>query len=151
VHILRISTKGRYALAALTLMAQRADEEEKFTVHRISEALGISKIYLEQVFSFLKRDGLVNSIKGAQGGYQLSRPASDISVYDVLSVAELLMFEKTESSVDESAPGIEKAMTDLVFNKIDKVLLEALKSISLSDLAKYASENNPNGEYMFFI
>ena len=64
-----------------------------FPVLKISEA-GVSKIYLEQVFSLLKRDGLVNSIKGAQGGYQLSRPAEEISVYDILSVAELSMFEK---------------------------------------------------------
>ena len=56
--------------------------------------LAVSKIYLEQVFSLLKRDGLANSIKGAQGGYQLSRPAEEISVYDILSVAELSMFEK---------------------------------------------------------
>lgn len=148
---MRISTKGRYALAAMTLMAQKADSEEIFPVLKISEALGVSKIYLEQVFSLLKRDGLVNSIKGAQGGYQLSRPAEEISVYDILSVAELSMFEKTEESVKEKAPDIESAMSELVFDRIDAVLAEILKEISLADLAKYANDYGLNGEYMFFI
>jgi len=151
VYVLRISTKGRYALAAMTLMAQKADSEEIFPVLKISEALGVSKIYLEQVFSLLKRDGLVNSIKGAQGGYQLSRPAEEISVYDILSVAELSMFEKTEESVKEKAPDIESAMSELVFVRIDAVLAEILKEISLADLAKYANDYGLNGEYMFFI
>ena len=69
----------------------------------LAENLGISKIYLEQIFSLLKRSGLVASVKGAQGGYHLAKPASEISVYEILKALEQILFEPTESSVDERA------------------------------------------------
>ncbi|MFV0412017.1 MAG: RrF2 family transcriptional regulator, partial [Oscillospiraceae bacterium] len=65
---MKVSTKGRYALAAVTHMAQQHSTGEYITVLSIAERLGLSKIYLEQVFSLLKRGGIVNSTKGAQGG-----------------------------------------------------------------------------------
>ena len=70
---MKISAKGRYGLAAMTYLARSYAAGAPVTIISISEKLGISKIYLEQVFSLLKRARLVNSIKGSQGGYQLSR------------------------------------------------------------------------------
>ncbi|MEI6102174.1 MAG: Rrf2 family transcriptional regulator, partial [Eubacteriales bacterium] len=81
---MRISAKSRYALAAITYMAIIDNKKECVTVISISEQLGISKIYLEQVFSLLKRAKLVVSIKGAQGGYRLAKPAVKIAIADVL-------------------------------------------------------------------
>ena len=85
---MRISAKGRYALAAAISMAQQHGTGEYITVISISEKLGISKIYLEQVFSLLKRAGLVTSVKGAQGGYQLSRMPGQITALDLLMAVE---------------------------------------------------------------
>ncbi|HCX65526.1 MAG TPA: Rrf2 family transcriptional regulator, partial [Eubacteriaceae bacterium] len=76
---MKLSAKGRYALAATTSMAQNKDKNEYITLISISEKLSISKIYLEQIFSLLKRGGVVNSIKGSQGGYQLSRSPKQIT------------------------------------------------------------------------
>ena len=56
---MRISAKGRYALASVVHMAQQQHSGESITLVSISERLGISKIYLEQVFSLLKRGELV--------------------------------------------------------------------------------------------
>ena len=56
---MRISAKGRYALASVIHMAQQHHSGESVTLISISERLGISKIYLEQVFSLLKRGELV--------------------------------------------------------------------------------------------
>src|SRR5690606_1073070 len=107
---MRISAKGRYALAAVINMAQQYDSGECITVISISERLGISKIYLEQVFSMLKRGDIVRSVKGAQGGYQLVRPPEQITVLDVLSAVETSLFETVEDTVPEKAPEIEAAM-----------------------------------------
>ena len=90
---MRISAKGRYALASTISLAQDYAKGEYTTVLSISEKLGISKIYLEQVFSLLKRGGIVNSVKGSQGGYQLARMPQQITLYDVLSAVELSLFE----------------------------------------------------------
>ena len=85
---MRISAKGRYALAAMVHMAQGHANGECTTLISISEKLGISKIYLEQVFSLLKRGDIVTSVKGAQGGYMLTRSPGEISAYQVLSAVE---------------------------------------------------------------
>ena len=77
---MKFSSKGRYAIAALVYMAQKNGNEEQITILAISQALGISKIYLEQVFSMLKRADIVTSIKGAQGGYRLTNPPEEITV-----------------------------------------------------------------------
>ena len=86
---MKISAKGRYGLAAMTYLARNYASGSPITIISISEKLGISKIYLEQVFSLLKRANLVHSIKGSQGGYQLAREPRAISAYDILSSIEL--------------------------------------------------------------
>ncbi len=148
---MRISAKGRYALAAMISMAEQYPNGEFITLVSISEKLGISKIYLEQVFSLLKRGGLVTSVKGAQGGYQLQRRPKLISVRDILSAVELSLFEPAEDTVLKKAPEIEKAMRLAAFADLDQAIQKALGKISLEDLvaetAKYKTENG----LMFYI
>ncbi|QAT50404.1 Rrf2 family transcriptional regulator [Caproiciproducens sp. NJN-50] len=146
---MRISTKGRYGLASLILMAQKYLSRENVTVIFISEQLGISKIYLEQVFSLLKRDNIVISVKGSRGGYRLLKTPDAISVYEVLSALEPSLFEITESSVEDKAPEVERTMQKKVFDVINSALITALKKITLYDLARDA-EKRPAG-YMYYI
>lgn len=148
---MRISAKGRYALAAMISMSESYASGEYITVISISEKLGISKIYLEQVFSLLKRGGLVNSIKGAQGGYQLSRMPRQISVYQVLSAVELSLFEPAEDTVEQKAPDIEKAMRLSAFEKLDKAVLDSLSEVTLEDLSTEAERHREENSFMFYI
>lgn len=148
---MRISVKGRYALAATISMAENFDSGECRTVVSISERLGISKIYLEQVFSLLKRGGIVSSIKGAQGGYQLARMPQQIKVYDILSSVELTLFEPTESTVLTKAPEIEAAMRSAAFDKLDVAVLGALNQVTLSDLLTAVEKHKAGNELMFYI
>ncbi len=148
---MKISAKGRYALAAMIYMAAKYERSEYITVIRISESLDISKIYLEQVFSLLKRSSLLISMKGAQGGYQLARMPEKITVFDILSAIEFALFEKTEDTVSKKAPEIEKAMRSSAFNVLDKKVKETLKKMKLSDLATDAQKHSPNEEFMFYI
>jgi Rrf2 family transcriptional regulator, cysteine metabolism repressor len=147
--IMRISVKGRYGLAAMIYIAQYYDSGDNITVLSISDKLGVSKIYLEQVFSLLKRGGLVNSLKGAQGGYMLSRPPKQISAYDILLSTELALFENVEETVYQKAPEIDDAMHTLVYNPIDESVKAVLQKITLYDLVH--ETNNNKHEPMFFI
>lgn len=147
---MRISAKGRYALAATTCMAQN-NSNEYITLISISEKLDISKIYLEQVFSLLKRGGIVNSIKGSQGGYQLSRNANQITVYEILSAVETSLFENAEETISSKAPEIEKAMILSVYEPLDAAVKEALHKISLYDLVSEAEKHKSEQGFMFFI
>lgn len=148
---MKISAKGRYALAAMTHMAQRYDSGEYITVLSIADRLGISKIYLEQVFSLLKRGGLVISIKGAQGGYQLSKSPSEITAFDILSAVELSLFEPTDNSVMERAPEIEKALKIRVFEALDAVVKSGLEKVTLLDLVMEAERHREDDAMMFYI
>lgn len=148
---MRISTKGRYALAAAISMAQQHNNGEFITVFSISEKLGISKIYLEQVFSLLKRGGLVISVKGAQGGYQLSRAPEQITVFELLSAVEGSLFEGAEETVASKSPDIEKAMRLTVFDKLDKSVEAALSQVTLDDLVSATEKHNRDSAQMFYI
>ena len=148
---MRISAKGRYALAATISMAQGYEQGAHITVLSISEKLGISKIYLEQVFSLLKRGDIVVSAKGAQGGYMLSRAPGDISACQVLLAVETALFENTEATVAEKAPQIDTAMRTRVFDALDCAVKASLQQATLSDLAREAEKLGTQNGLMFFI
>lgn len=148
---MRISSKGRYGLAAMISVAQLGISGDFVTVISIAEKLGISKIYLEQVFSLLKRSKLVNSIKGSQGGYQLSKPAEKITAFEILQAVEISLFEKTERSVSEEANSIEISLNSLIWTNLDKSIAEVLKNVTLSDLVQEAEISKSGNDMMYYI
>ncbi len=148
---MRISSKGRYGVAAMISMAQNQSKSEYITIISVAEKLGISKIYLEQVFSLLKRAGLVASIKGAQGGYKLAMPMEKITAAQILRAVEVGLFEKTEKSVSESANHIDLTMDSLIWHRLDASILETLEAVTLSDLAKESDKHKKGKDLMFYI
>lgn len=148
---MRLSAKSRYALAATIHMAQNSNKNEYITLISISDKLDISKIYLEQVFSLLKRGGIVNSIKGSQGGYQLARDSKQITVYDILSSVETSLFESAEETIKEKAPEIEAALNTAVYGPLDATVKTMLIKVSLSDLVSETEKQKPDQGFMFFI
>jgi Rrf2 family protein len=147
---LKISAKSRYALAALVQMGMSTSNEETVAIASLSESLGISKIYLEQVFSLLKRGNIVTSTKGAMGGYRLARSARDISALDILTAIEISLFEKVDPTVADRAPAIEHALTSGVFDELDAALPEVLKKIKLIHLINAAEEFDDEG-FMYYL
>ncbi len=131
---MKISARARYGLSSMIVMAQNYHAGENITVMSIADKLGISKIYLEQVFSLLKRAGLVSSAKGAQGGYLLGRSPKQITAYEILCAIEHALFEQSAPTVADSAPEIETAMQSYVFRILDIAVKDALDKITLDDL-----------------
>ena len=84
---MKLSTKGRYAMVALTDLALRPGDE-LVTLGDIARRHDISLPYLEQLFVKLRRGGLVESVRGPGGGYRLARAPSEIRVVDVLSAVD---------------------------------------------------------------
>ena len=148
---MRISAKGRYALASMIYIAQNAEKGQHITLISISENLGISKLYLEQVFNLLKKGNLVNSIKGSQGGYRLSRDQKLITVYDILFEIEHSLFEKTEKTVWDKFPEIDNAIRLTVFEPIDSTIKEHLMKTTLNDLILAAEKFKGKDVYMYYI
>ncbi|GAB4344614.1 MAG: Fe-S cluster assembly transcriptional regulator IscR [Gammaproteobacteria bacterium] len=84
---MKLTTKGRYAVTAMLDLAIHYTNGP-ITLADISKRQGISLSYLEQLFSRLRRRGLVSSVRGPGGGYRLARPASDIAVIEVITAVD---------------------------------------------------------------
>jgi len=84
---MKLSTKGRYAMVALTDLALQ-DSAKLVTLGEISERQDISLAYLEQLFVKLRRAKLVESVRGPGGGYRLARPAAEIRVSEILGAVD---------------------------------------------------------------
>ena len=89
---MRLTTKGRFAVTAMLDLALNevgADDSVKpVTLSGISERQDISLSYLEQLFSRLRRQGLVSSVRGPGGGYNLAKAKDDISVSAIISAVD---------------------------------------------------------------
>jgi len=82
-----LNTRGRYAVTAMAdLACHPADDAVALSV--IGERQHLSAAYLEQIFGQLRRAGLVDSVRGRAGGYRLSRPATEISVAEIMAAVE---------------------------------------------------------------
>ena len=79
---MKLSSKGRYAVMALADLA-KFNLKEPVSLRDISLRQGISLVYLEQLFSKLKKNKIVTSVRGNRGGYVLSKQASEIKISDV--------------------------------------------------------------------
>ncbi|HEY1448023.1 MAG TPA: Rrf2 family transcriptional regulator [Caulobacteraceae bacterium] len=84
---MQLSTKGRYAVMAMTDLAGRSAERAT-PLAAIAETQQISKPYLEQLFSRLRRRGLVESVRGPGGGYRLAKAADALSVAEVVAAVD---------------------------------------------------------------
>lgn len=147
---MKISAKGRYGIAAMVFLARNYDASAPITIISISEHLGISKIYLEQVFSLLKRSRLVNSIKGSQGGYQLARHPREITAYDILSSIEISLIEKAGPAT-EKMEALNRMLSRQVFDVLDQSILETLRAITLEDLLTALNSEETDDSLMYFI
>jgi len=84
---MRITTKGRYAIRAIINMALNEDNKP-ISIKSISQSEDLSPIFLEQIFTKLKKAGITESVRGASGGFRLARGLDEISVLDVLESVE---------------------------------------------------------------
>jgi Rrf2 family cysteine metabolism transcriptional repressor len=139
---MNISTKGRYGLRAMVDIAVHSIGDY-IPLKIIAERQDISENYLEQVFSVLRKANLVKSARGSQGGYTLSRKASQITVGEVLRVLE---GDLDISGDDNGALGIDKTIkvciNTIVWQKVNEQINAVMDSVTLGDLVeKYTSLN----------
>src|SRR5690606_14897980 len=133
---MKLSTRGRYGLRAMLDLALHYDDGY-ISLRHIAERQEISEGYLEQVFAMLKKDGLVKSVRGAQGGYKLSYPPEDITVGMILRTLEgsLAPVECVDGENPSKCSRYDECVTKFIWEKMRDSLYEVVDSISLEDLA----------------
>ena len=148
---MRITAKGRYALAAIVEIAAQTKAGETVSVVGIADKLGISKIFLEQAISQLKKAELLRSTKGPKGGYQLARSPQSITVLDTLAAVENVLLEPADPTVAEQAPGLEAALRDQVWDRLDNAITSCLGATSIQDLLDAALQQHSDQAFMLNI
>ena len=130
---MRISTRGRYALQAMVVMAG-SEGEDSLRLRDIAQRAGISENYLEQLFIQLKEHGLVRGIQGANGGYVLARPDTGITAGDVLRAVES-SFNPVTCLGEEKCNREEICITRLVWKGLQDRIFSVVDGKTLADLA----------------
>jgi Rrf2 family cysteine metabolism transcriptional repressor len=150
---MKISTKGRYGARAMLDLALHSNANEPVTLNSIAERQNISEQYLEQIFSVLRKSGLVESVRGAQGGYRLGREASKITVGDIVRVLEGSLDPVDCISCDNATKceRYEICVMKDVWKKLSDSINSAVDSFTLADLMEQYHEKNKDKEVMFYI
>lgn len=149
---MKISTKGRYGLRALLDLAIHSNGEH-VPLSNIAERQEISENYLEQVFSTLRKAGLIRSVKGAQGGYILVDKASKIKVGTILRVLEgdLSVADEEISSQERYDLSLQHCIQANVWDKMTESINSLVDSITLEDLLQEYKLMHGKSNIMYYI
>lgn len=143
---MKLSTKGRYGLRAVLDLALNS-ENETVALSSIAERQSISISYLEQLIAKLKKAGIVNSIRGAQGGYVLAKPSDQISVGDILRALEGDLNPVDCAEViggEATCSGSDLCVTKYVWKRISDSINQTVDEIKLSELVAESKEVRQN-------
>ena len=132
---MKLSSKGRYAVMALADLA-KFDPNEPVSLRDISLRQGISLDYLEQLFLKLKKNNIVNSVRGIKGGYILSKEASNIKISDIFFAVDEKV--KTIGCEKHSKKGCNgktaKCITHDLWDELEDYINNFFEKKSLRDL-----------------
>ena len=129
---MRLTTKGRFAVTAMLDLALH-EVDKPVTLAGISERQGISLSYLEQLFSRLRRNGLVKSVRGPGGGYRIAKTHAEISVSDIITAVDELI-DATQCGGKENCQDERRCMTHDLWASLNDKILEYLSGVALADL-----------------
>ncbi len=141
---MKISTRGRYAVRLMLDLALNGTDQY-VTIKSIAERQEISSKYLEQIISDLNRAGFVKSVRGAQGGYKLTRPPETYTVGAILRLIEgsLVPVACMEDEPNQ-CPRSETCVTLDVWKQVDEAVSNVVDNITLADLVRKAQEKTAN-------
>jgi Rrf2 family cysteine metabolism transcriptional repressor len=130
--MISVTSKSRYAVVALAELARSGDRP--IPIAQVAERRGIPVQFLEQLFTTLRRDGLLQSHRGVKGGYTLARPAAEIDVLEVVQSLDGRLGEEGREAGGIWAEGVE-------------ALRQVFRSTTIADIARRESEEAGTGIY----
>jgi Rrf2 family iron-sulfur cluster assembly transcriptional regulator len=129
---MKLTSKGRYAVTAMLDVTIHASSGP-VSLADISERQAISLSYLEQLFSKLRKNGLVTSIRGPGGGYRLGRCSAKIAIADVISAVNESV-DATKCHGKGNCQGGEQCLTHSLWEGLSQRIEEFLQNITLAEL-----------------
>lgn len=138
---MKISGKERYAVTAMLDLALKG-ESEPVTLDEIAANHGVSASYLEQIFAKLRGAGLVRGVRGPGGGYYLGRPASKITIAEILDAIEGIRVEGIRA-VSPGSP-VHPVASRLLWDDLDGRVRGFLDGITLGGLVERGARCQTN-------
>ena len=140
---MKLTTKGRYAVMAMADLASN-NQSGPISLTEISLRQNISLPYLEQIFIKLKNKKLVKSSRGANGGYNLDRPASDIKLSNIINAVdeEVKMLNCKKQSKRGCNNKLTKCITHNLWDQLDQHINSFFEKVKLQDLVKQSNNLN---------
>jgi Rrf2 family iron-sulfur cluster assembly transcriptional regulator len=135
---MRLSTKGRYAVMAMTDLAVHTGQDGRaVSLADIAGRQEISQAYLEQLFARLRRAGLVKSVRGPGGGYRLAKPAGETRIAEIVLAADEPI-RATRCSAEKPGvgcmPGGAQCLTHGLWDALGRHIEHYLSGVSLEDV-----------------
>jgi Rrf2 family cysteine metabolism transcriptional repressor len=130
--VISVTSKSRYAVVALAELARAGDRP--IPIAQVAERRGMPVQFLEQLFSTLRRDGLLSSQRGVRGGYSLARPAEEITVLDVVQALDGRLGQEGKEAGGIWAEGVE-------------ALREVFRTTTIADVASREADEAGTGMY----
>jgi len=128
----RLTTKGRYAVTAMLDVAFHS-QKRPVTLTDIATRQTISLSYLEQLFSRLRRAGIVKGVRGPGGGYKLSRKPSEINIADIIAAVDDQL-DSTKCGGEANCQKNQSCLTHDLWMGLSEQIRDYLKGITLGDL-----------------
>ncbi|MBR0031508.1 MAG: Rrf2 family transcriptional regulator [Treponema sp.] len=129
--MLKISTKGQYALLIMTELAEQ-NQEKYIPLKLLSHRHNLSSKYLEQILIQLSKTGLVMGLRGNNGGYKLARPAESYTVGEILRAMEGDLNPRTITD----SPTVSSVGNDDFWNEFSTVINNFVDSSTLEQIAE---------------
>jgi Rrf2 family iron-sulfur cluster assembly transcriptional regulator len=131
---MRLTTKGRFAVTAMIDVAMH-NGDGPVTLAGVAERQKISLSYLEQLFGKLRRAGLVDSVRGPGGGYNLARASDVVSVADIITAVDEPI-DATQCGGKENCMDDRRCMTHELWAGLNAHIFTFLSSVSLEQLVR---------------
>jgi len=127
---MKLTSKGRYAVTAMLDLAFHS-RTGPVTLSQISERQGISLSYLEQLFTRMRKNGLVRSTRGPGGGYSLERPPAEVAVAQIISAVDEVV-DTTRCSGSNNCQDGDRCLTHKLWDELSRQIYGFLDSITLA-------------------
>jgi len=126
-----VSTRSQYGMRALVEIAL-SDEPTSLKV--VSERQNISQHYLEQIVAVLRRAGIVESVRGAYGGYRMARPLDEVTALEVVELMEGSLAPVACIEDEANCEHTGHCSTESLWNRVDRAVRDVLGSTTLAHL-----------------
>ena len=137
---MNLTTKGKYAVTASLDLAMHNKNSAYIAISSIAERQSIPAPYLEQLFRYLRKAGILDSLRGPSGGYRLNRPSSEIKIGEIIAAVEKRM-DATQCGGVGDCNGGSKCLAHNLWMELNSEVDYFLMNISLEDVIQNKTNN----------